>query len=106
MKATEFSLTFSEQDFRDLASGKANPMQSFMSGKIKFKGNMGVLMKVSDCVLWFDSRKLLRAMVSHILICACVVDARVSFVLFKICGWSCFFPRRLQPKLEKLRSKY
>lgn len=47
-------MTFSEQDFKDLASGKANPMQSFMAGKIKFKGNMAVLMKVSRAGLFVN----------------------------------------------------
>lgn len=29
-------------------SGKANGQQMFMSGKIKFKGNMGMVMKLQD----------------------------------------------------------
>lgn len=38
----------SSNDFVDLFSGKANGQQLFMSGKIKFKGNMGLLMKLQD----------------------------------------------------------
>jgi len=35
-------------DFVALMSGKANGQQMFMSGKIKFKGNMGLLMKMTE----------------------------------------------------------
>lgn len=45
---SDVTLTMKDQDFQDLFTGKANGQQMFMSGKIKFKGNMGLLMKLSD----------------------------------------------------------
>eukprot|EP00924_Labyrinthula_sp_SR-Ha-C_P000552 snap_masked-scaffold_27-processed-gene-2.18-mRNA-1 protein AED:0.02 eAED:0.02 QI:0/-1/0/1/-1/1/1/0/103 len=42
------TLTLKESDFVDLMSGKADGQQLFMGGKIKFKGNMGLLMKLTD----------------------------------------------------------
>lgn len=44
----DVTLTMKDQDFQDLMSGKGNGQQMFMSGKIKFKGNMGLLMKLQD----------------------------------------------------------
>jgi len=44
----DVTLTISEKDFLDLMSGKANGQQMFMSGKIKFKGNMGMVMKLGE----------------------------------------------------------
>ena len=44
----DVTLTLKEQDFLDLMSGKGNGQQMFMSGKIKFKGNMGLVMKLGD----------------------------------------------------------
>lgn len=44
----DVTLTLKESDFLDLMSGKGNGQQMFMSGKIKFKGNMGLVMKLGD----------------------------------------------------------
>merc|ERR1711916_369634 len=44
----DVTLTMAENDFLGLMSGKANGQQLFMSGKIKFKGNMGLVMKLGD----------------------------------------------------------
>jgi len=44
----DVTLTMNEEDFVGLMTGKANGQQLFMSGKIKFKGNMGLLMKLQD----------------------------------------------------------
>ena len=44
----DVTLTISEKDFLDLMSGKGNGQSMFMSGKIKFKGNMGLVMKLGD----------------------------------------------------------
>jgi len=44
----DVTLTMKEADFLALMTGKANGQQLFMSGKIKFKGNMGMLMKLQD----------------------------------------------------------
>jgi putative sterol carrier protein len=41
----DVTLTMKEADFLALMTGKANGQQMFMSGKIKFKGNMGLVMK-------------------------------------------------------------
>jgi putative sterol carrier protein len=56
----DLTITMQESAVHDLIAGKATPLQLFMGGKIKAKGNMGVLMKLQG----------------------------------------------LQPKLDKLRSKY
>uniref|UniRef100_A0A7S2TB08 SCP2 domain-containing protein n=1 Tax=Prorocentrum micans TaxID=2945 RepID=A0A7S2TB08_PROMC len=47
-KKADVTLTLKESDFLDLMSGKGNGQQMFMSGKIKFKGNMGLVMKLGD----------------------------------------------------------
>jgi putative sterol carrier protein len=39
----DVTLTLTEKDFLDVMSGKGNAQQMFMSGKIKFKGNMGMV---------------------------------------------------------------
>ena len=44
----DVTLTLKDKDFQDLMTGKANGQQLFMSGKIKFKGNMSLLMKMSE----------------------------------------------------------
>eukprot|EP00211_Chloroparvula_japonica_P001518 CAMPEP_0119149014 /NCGR_PEP_ID=MMETSP1310-20130426/42727_1 /TAXON_ID=464262 /ORGANISM="Genus nov. species nov., Strain RCC2339" /LENGTH=551 /DNA_ID=CAMNT_0007141089 /DNA_START=131 /DNA_END=1782 /DNA_ORIENTATION=+ len=44
------TITVSDANFMALASGKANPQQLFMSGKIKLAGNMALAMKL-DTVL-------------------------------------------------------
>ena len=45
---SDVTLTVGEKDFLDLMSGKAQGQALFMSGKIKFKGNMGLVMKLGD----------------------------------------------------------
>eukprot|EP00612_Vaucheria_litorea_P004387 CAMPEP_0171463176 /NCGR_PEP_ID=MMETSP0945-20130129/6933_1 /TAXON_ID=109269 /ORGANISM="Vaucheria litorea, Strain CCMP2940" /LENGTH=105 /DNA_ID=CAMNT_0011989879 /DNA_START=55 /DNA_END=372 /DNA_ORIENTATION=+ len=44
----DVTLTMKESDFVSLMSGKANGQQMFMSGKIKFKGSMPLVMKLGD----------------------------------------------------------
>jgi len=44
----DVTLTITEKDFIDVMSGKGNAQQMFMSGKIKFKGNMGMVMKLGE----------------------------------------------------------
>lgn len=39
-------ITVNEEDFLNLASGKANPQQLFMKGRLKIKGNMAIALKV------------------------------------------------------------
>lgn len=41
------TLTLSESDFVGLMTGKLNPQQLFMGGKLKIAGNMGLAMKLS-----------------------------------------------------------
>ncbi|KAH9261403.1 hypothetical protein BASA81_000035 [Batrachochytrium salamandrivorans] len=44
----DVTLTIGEKDFLDLMSGKAQGQAMFMSGKIKFKGSMALVMKLGD----------------------------------------------------------
>mmetsp|Transcript_62838 Transcript_62838/g.137674 ORF Transcript_62838/g.137674 Transcript_62838/m.137674 type:complete len:107 (+) Transcript_62838:57-377(+) len=44
----DVTLTMKDADFVALMTGKANGQQMFMSGKIKFKGNMGAVMKLQQ----------------------------------------------------------
>ena len=44
----DVTLTLKDSDFIALMTGKANGQQLFMSGKIKFKGNMGMVMKLGE----------------------------------------------------------
>lgn len=42
------TITMSADDFKALTSGDLNPMTAFMSGKIKVKGDMGIVMKLQS----------------------------------------------------------
>ena len=46
VKKADITITIQDQDMVDLASGKLNPQQAFMKGKLKIKGNMGLAMKL------------------------------------------------------------
>lgn len=47
-EAPGFTLESSITDFKDLAEGKLEPVKAFMSGRIKFSGNMMVAMKLAS----------------------------------------------------------
>lgn len=42
----KLTLTMAAQDWVDMVSGKLNGQMAFMSGKLKHKGDMGLLMKL------------------------------------------------------------
>lgn len=42
----DLTITLSDSDFAELASGKLNAQQAFMKGLLKLKGNMGLAMKL------------------------------------------------------------
>ena len=42
------TLTMSSQDWLDMIAGKLSGQMAFMSGKLKFKGDMGLAMKVGS----------------------------------------------------------
>jgi len=43
----DITLTLNKEDFVDVFSGKVNPQQAFMQGKLKIQGNMSLAMKLS-----------------------------------------------------------
>ncbi len=45
--APNLTLTVSAPDWLDMTAGKLNPQLAFMSGRLKHKGDMGLLMKLA-----------------------------------------------------------
>ncbi len=45
-KEADCVVTVNPKDFENVINGSLNPMMAFMSGKIKVKGDMGVVMKI------------------------------------------------------------
>ena len=41
-------LKMAEQDFMDLMSGKMSPEKAFITGKLKFKGDIGLALKLRE----------------------------------------------------------
>lgn len=44
----KMTLKSTAEDYYNVATGKLNPMQAFMSGKIKIQGDMGIAMKMQS----------------------------------------------------------
>jgi len=44
----QLTLTMDSQDFKDMVSGKLNPMTAFMQGKIKLSGDIALAMKFTS----------------------------------------------------------
>ena len=42
------TLTADSQDYKDMITGKANPMQLFMGGKLKLKGDLNLALKFME----------------------------------------------------------
>ncbi len=47
-KEADCVISVSQEDFQSILSGELNPMNAFMGGKIKVKGDMGVAMKLQS----------------------------------------------------------
>jgi putative sterol carrier protein len=44
----QLTLNMNSQDYKDLVSGKLNPMTAFMQGKIKLSGDIALAMKFTN----------------------------------------------------------
>jgi putative sterol carrier protein len=44
--APQLTLAMAAQDWVDMVTGKLNPQMAFMSGKLKHKGDMSLLMRL------------------------------------------------------------
>ena len=42
------TITMAAADFAELATGKLNPVQAFMSGKLKLKGDLGLALRLQS----------------------------------------------------------
>jgi putative sterol carrier protein len=42
------TLSADSQDYKDIVTGKVNPMNSFMAGKVKLQGNLNLAMKFAE----------------------------------------------------------
>lgn len=49
-KDADCVVEMSQEDFGAMLGGQLNPMNAFMSGKIKVKGDMGIAMKLQSVI--------------------------------------------------------
>jgi putative sterol carrier protein len=48
IESPSLTLESDPQDFKDIVSGKLDPAKAFMSGRLKFRGNMLIAMKLAS----------------------------------------------------------
>ncbi len=45
------TISMSAADFKEMVSGKLNPTQAFMTGRLKLQGDMGLAMKLQNVLM-------------------------------------------------------